>query len=409
MLPSTAMLSGALTVSTGLDALDDVLGGLYWGDNVVWQFDGTPVEPFYSAIASQSAVFETKAVVSLGSAVNTYGIPGRHDRRRGPVVARRPAARDPPAVPSARPPTGAVRVAQQHGALLGPDGDARVLRTLLPDAARARGDRLLVDERARDAGVVAEHGQRGHAVRAPRRRAQRARAQGRGARRQRPRIGVALARRGRPSRAVAARDRRPRGRVTARGATGARAQPARPRRPRGRDRERDLAGRARRTRPLTGHAGAAERGARGDDRRPGPRRGARQLPDRPPHRRPAARARSHAHAARRQRVAHRGRAPRRARGRRATGPAAAAPRSSPSPRASSRSGSMARRRRSGTARSWSRTASRSTAGATSARRKRCCSGSCSRASRTSGLRESARRTPAGRSENPRPGAGTVVV
>ena len=76
MLPSTAMLSGALTVSTGLDALDDVLGGLYWGDNVVWQFDGTPVEPFYSAIASQSAVFETKAVVSLGSAVNTYGIPG---------------------------------------------------------------------------------------------------------------------------------------------------------------------------------------------------------------------------------------------------------------------------------------------------------------------------------------------
>ena len=80
MLPSTAMLSGALTVSTGLDALDDVLGGLYWGDNVVWQFDGTPVEPFYSAIASQSAVFETKTVVSLGSAVNTYGIPGRHDR-----------------------------------------------------------------------------------------------------------------------------------------------------------------------------------------------------------------------------------------------------------------------------------------------------------------------------------------
>jgi transcriptional regulator with XRE-family HTH domain len=70
------MLLGAQTVSTGLGALDDVLGGLYWGDNVVWQFDGIPVEPFYSAIASQSAVFETKAVISLGSAVNTYGIPG---------------------------------------------------------------------------------------------------------------------------------------------------------------------------------------------------------------------------------------------------------------------------------------------------------------------------------------------
>jgi transcriptional regulator with XRE-family HTH domain len=76
MLPSTAMLSEALTVSTGLAALDAVLGGLYWGDNVVWQFDGTPVEPFYSAIASQNAVFETKTVVSFGSAVNTYGIPG---------------------------------------------------------------------------------------------------------------------------------------------------------------------------------------------------------------------------------------------------------------------------------------------------------------------------------------------
>jgi transcriptional regulator with XRE-family HTH domain len=65
-----------LSVSTGFDALDDVLGGLFWGDNVVWQFDGTPVAPFYSAIANQSAVFETKAVVAVGSAVNTYGIPG---------------------------------------------------------------------------------------------------------------------------------------------------------------------------------------------------------------------------------------------------------------------------------------------------------------------------------------------
>jgi transcriptional regulator with XRE-family HTH domain len=70
------MLSDALTISTGLDALDDVLGGLYWGDNVVWQFDGTPVEPFYRAIASQSDVFEATTVVSFGSAVNTYGIAG---------------------------------------------------------------------------------------------------------------------------------------------------------------------------------------------------------------------------------------------------------------------------------------------------------------------------------------------
>jgi transcriptional regulator with XRE-family HTH domain len=63
-------------VSTGLAPLDAVLGGLYWGDNVVWQLDGTPVEPFYRAIAGQTRVFETKVVVSLGHAVNTYGVPG---------------------------------------------------------------------------------------------------------------------------------------------------------------------------------------------------------------------------------------------------------------------------------------------------------------------------------------------
>jgi DNA-binding XRE family transcriptional regulator len=63
-------------VSTGLDALDDVLGGLYWGDNVVWRLDRAPVEPFYRAVAASTGTFETRTVVSLGSAVNTYGVPG---------------------------------------------------------------------------------------------------------------------------------------------------------------------------------------------------------------------------------------------------------------------------------------------------------------------------------------------
>lgn len=63
-------------ISTGLDPLDAVLGGLYWGDNVVWQRDGVPIEPLYRAIAGQARVFETQVVVSLGTAVNTYGIPG---------------------------------------------------------------------------------------------------------------------------------------------------------------------------------------------------------------------------------------------------------------------------------------------------------------------------------------------
>jgi DNA-binding XRE family transcriptional regulator len=62
-------------VSTGLEALDEVLGGLYWGDNVVWQLDRVPIEPFYRAIASSEA-FDTKTVVSVGAAVNTYGVPG---------------------------------------------------------------------------------------------------------------------------------------------------------------------------------------------------------------------------------------------------------------------------------------------------------------------------------------------
>jgi transcriptional regulator with XRE-family HTH domain len=62
-------------VSTGLEALDEVLGGLYWGDNVVWQLDRAPIEPFYRAIALSDA-FDSKTVVSVGAAVNTYGVPG---------------------------------------------------------------------------------------------------------------------------------------------------------------------------------------------------------------------------------------------------------------------------------------------------------------------------------------------
>jgi transcriptional regulator with XRE-family HTH domain len=63
-------------VSTGLDALDAVLGGLYWGDNVVWQLDGARIEPFFRAIAGLIEVFETRTVVSLGSAVDAFDVPG---------------------------------------------------------------------------------------------------------------------------------------------------------------------------------------------------------------------------------------------------------------------------------------------------------------------------------------------
>jgi transcriptional regulator with XRE-family HTH domain len=61
-------------VSSGLDALDGVLGGLFWGDNVVWQLEGAPLQPFYGAIARQSDAFDTKLLISLGEPVETYNV-----------------------------------------------------------------------------------------------------------------------------------------------------------------------------------------------------------------------------------------------------------------------------------------------------------------------------------------------
>jgi transcriptional regulator with XRE-family HTH domain len=63
-------------VSTGFDALDAVLGGLYWGDNVVWQLESTPAELFYTAIARQSEEFDTRTVISLSGAAGTLDVPG---------------------------------------------------------------------------------------------------------------------------------------------------------------------------------------------------------------------------------------------------------------------------------------------------------------------------------------------
>lgn len=41
--------------STGLPELDLAIGGLYWGDNVVWIADGVGAAPFYEAIAQRGA------------------------------------------------------------------------------------------------------------------------------------------------------------------------------------------------------------------------------------------------------------------------------------------------------------------------------------------------------------------
>ena len=52
--------------TTGLGPLDVVLDRLYWGDNVVWQLDGAPVEPFYDAIARAAEHFKSRTLIAIG-------------------------------------------------------------------------------------------------------------------------------------------------------------------------------------------------------------------------------------------------------------------------------------------------------------------------------------------------------
>jgi transcriptional regulator with XRE-family HTH domain len=54
------------SATSGIDQLDSALGGLYWGDNVVWENDepdGT--KPFYDAIAARASEYDFAAFVSL--------------------------------------------------------------------------------------------------------------------------------------------------------------------------------------------------------------------------------------------------------------------------------------------------------------------------------------------------------
>lgn len=68
---STAMLDGFAPsesrVSTGLVELDAVLSGLYWGDNVVWELDGAPADPFYRAIAQLADAFDDVLWIAVAS------------------------------------------------------------------------------------------------------------------------------------------------------------------------------------------------------------------------------------------------------------------------------------------------------------------------------------------------------
>jgi transcriptional regulator with XRE-family HTH domain len=75
IVSATAVLEGDPSeprVSTGIDALDAVLGGLYWGDNVVWQLDSAPVRPFYRAVAELTGTFDSRTFVSLGTDAEAF-------------------------------------------------------------------------------------------------------------------------------------------------------------------------------------------------------------------------------------------------------------------------------------------------------------------------------------------------
>ena len=52
-------------MSTGVPTLDQVLGGLYWGDNVVWQLDGASAEPFYRAILRHEHAFDASGWIAV--------------------------------------------------------------------------------------------------------------------------------------------------------------------------------------------------------------------------------------------------------------------------------------------------------------------------------------------------------
>ena len=54
------------TGTTGVTELDRALGGLYWGDNVVWDAEaGDDVSPFYAAAAANGAEYDAAAYVTL--------------------------------------------------------------------------------------------------------------------------------------------------------------------------------------------------------------------------------------------------------------------------------------------------------------------------------------------------------
>jgi transcriptional regulator with XRE-family HTH domain len=82
-----------LRVSTGLPALDSVLGELFWGDNVVWDLEGESADPFYGAIARLDDAFETRMLIRVDGGQTAGGYPGFEVIEAGPGTPL-PAAAD---------------------------------------------------------------------------------------------------------------------------------------------------------------------------------------------------------------------------------------------------------------------------------------------------------------------------
>lgn len=63
-------------VGMGFGLLDFVLGGFYWGDNVVWWFEGVMVVLFYCLIVLVGDVFDLWMFVLFGVSLGFYGVFG---------------------------------------------------------------------------------------------------------------------------------------------------------------------------------------------------------------------------------------------------------------------------------------------------------------------------------------------
>jgi transcriptional regulator with XRE-family HTH domain len=64
--PPSEPVAGLEVASSGVEPLDAVFGGLFWGDNVVWDAaEPGAAEPFYAAVAA-AAGYETRIAVCVG-------------------------------------------------------------------------------------------------------------------------------------------------------------------------------------------------------------------------------------------------------------------------------------------------------------------------------------------------------